>query len=341
MWSKVTGRPMSYSSQRPRLGAEARAPDRGRVGIERRRRPVLGGARQPPRGPHEHARRRGAEQRVELVVPHQARQPSGAAHREAAGRGQREGPGDVDLGIGARRHRRGAQPGHDQGEPVRERTRPGRLQEVLGHAQHFVDLLVGHPHLGEPHARQPVVAVADAEVRGVDRDLQRPERAGGKPQRLAGRGARRRAPRENVCGWRPSKRSVHLRDPPVARPVQGLDHVDLVCGDGFLVGHAQELAGGVAERPHLPCRAQLTVHGLVGPVLGRVGDRVPVSRGLHDRASRSAPPPSGWRPRRREGTAGGGRRASRSRAASRPPSRCSRGSRAPCRTARPGGGWCR
>ena len=90
-----------------------------------------------------------------------------------------------------------------------------------------------------------------------------------------------------MTGWPPSKRRVTRGDPAVARAVQGLDQIDVVGGDGVVEGDAQVLAHGVVEGGHRPRRAEVAVHGLVGSVLGGVGDRVAVAAGLdalHPRA---------------------------------------------------------
>ena len=98
-----------------------------------------------------------AQQLVDDVVGDERRDLGRAAHREAPGRGQREEPGHVDLGIGAGRHRGGAFAVHDEREAVRGRRRPRRAQQVLGEPHDLLHLLPGDAHLGEAHPRLPVV----------------------------------------------------------------------------------------------------------------------------------------------------------------------------------------
>ena len=144
-----------------------------------------------------------------------------------------------------------------------------------------------------------------------------------------------------MTGRPPSKRKRDARDPAVARAVQGLDQVDVVGRERVVQGDAQVLPDGVVEGGHRPRRAQVAVEGLVGPVLGDVGDRVAVVAGLHALDA----------PLLGDGLVGGARRGGEEREPGvagvggerllRRPSRCSRSCRPPCRTARPVCGWCR
>ncbi len=113
-------------------------------------------------------------------------------------------------------------------EPVRRRRGAGRVEEVLGHAQHLVrpaaradgPRRTPHPTLRCRTARVPVLV--PSMVICERREGPRRERHG-----LAGRGARRR-PESHRDGMPTVEAQRGAGDPAVARPVQGLDEVDVV-----------------------------------------------------------------------------------------------------------------
>ena len=87
-------------------------------------------------------------------------------------------------------------------------------------------------------------------------------------------------PSFTVTGWPPSKRRVARVIQRLRGPYRGWTRLTWSVRQRVVQGDPQVLADGIVEGGHRPRGAQVAVHGLVGTVLGDVGDGVAVVAGL-------------------------------------------------------------
>ena len=163
---------------------------------------------------------------------------------------------------------------------------PEGAEEIARHLHDLVEVdvvrgvRVAQADLGEPDrvglAEQVRAVVVDLD----DLDRERVEGAPPEADRLPTRGARRGVER-HVHGAPTVERQLHVRDETVALAQERLDEVDVVGRDRSVEVDPDALPARVAEGLRPPRGAGIAVERGGGPVLGPVGDGVPV-RGRND-----------------------------------------------------------
>ncbi len=268
------------------LLGEAGRPRRGRVAVDRARRPgrqrareVVGRTGRDPAlvgaGP--------AEEGVDHVVGRPVGDPGLAGEPERPGHRQRELAGHVGLGIGPEGLGGvGPQAGQHEGQRVVGGSGARGGEQVDRQAHHLVvddgpAVGPGDPQLRDADRRHAGVVGPARDVGVVDVDLDRRGRAGGEHDIGAvGRVVRRR--QVDVLGGAVAELQRGRGDPAAGLR---LGDVEVVDREGRGEVDAQVLAADLVEGADLPRRPGIAVDGVGRAVLGRVGHRVAVARGPH------------------------------------------------------------